>query len=401
MNHISVAPFGARLTVAAAAVQAMADACPRQARASKWSVLRWVSDARARLGLSDRAVAVLHALLSFVQGEEIKAGEVVFPSNATLSARAHGMAAPTLRRHIAQLVAAGLIVRRDSPNGKRYARKGEDGGVALAFGFELTPLVARADELEGLAAKVADERRHRAEMRERITLLRRDIGGTRECLLNEGVATDLGSIPAAPGRTASLTELEDAAFSLGLMKAAMDKKLNDLVKSRNSSGNATRGERHKQDSNPDFSESELLQEKEQAEPAKTSPPADAHVPKGPQKEEGAGQPRIDLSAVVAACPTLKDWVPRRLSTWSDLQQAAETVRPALGISADAWQEAVDAMGGSGAAVTVATILQRADMISSPGGYLRALSARARAGQFSPAPIVVSLLRQRAKAGVVL
>lgn len=399
MNHISVAPFGARLTVAAAAVQAMADACPRQARTSKWTVLRWVSDARALLGLSDRAVAVLHALLSFVQGDDIKAGEVVFPSNVTLSARAHGMAAPTLRRHIAQLVAAGLIVRRDSPNGKRYARKGEDGGVALAFGFELTPLVARADELSALAARVADDRRRRAEIRERITLLRRDIDSTRECLLNEGVATDLNPIPKGPARSASMADLEDAAFTLGLLKAAMDKQLTDLVKSRNPSGNAVRSERHKQDSNPDICESELLQEKEQAGGVAAENSGGAGGMRREKREEHAGQPRIDLSAVVAACPTLKDWVPRRLTTWSDLQQAAETVRPALGISADAWQEAVDAMGGSGAAVTVATILQRADMISSPGGYLRALSARAREGQFSPAPVVVSLLRQRAKAGM--
>lgn len=399
MNHISVAPFGARLTVAAAAVQAMADACPRQARASKWTVLRWVSDARALLGLSDRAVAVLHALLSFVQGDDIKAGEVVFPSNVTLSARAHGMAAPTLRRHIAQLVAAGLIVRRDSPNGKRYARKGEDGGVALAFGFELTPLVARADELSALAARVADDRRRRAEIRERITLLRRDIDSTRECLLNEGIATDLNPTPQAPARSASMADLEDAAYTLGLLKAAMDKQLSNLIKSRNPSGNAVRSERHKQDSTPDVYESELLQEEEQAGGVAAEGSGGAGGMHREKREEHAGQPRIDLSAVVAACPTLKDWVPRRLTTWSDLQQAAETVRPALGISADAWQEAVDAMGGSGAAVTVATILQRADMISSPGGYLRALSARAREGQFSPAPVVVSLLRQRAKAGM--
>ncbi len=46
------------------------------------------------------------------------------------------------------------MIRRDSPNGKRYARRGMDGEVSLAFGFELTPLVARAEEFEALAAEV-------------------------------------------------------------------------------------------------------------------------------------------------------------------------------------------------------------------------------------------------------
>jgi DNA-binding transcriptional ArsR family regulator len=35
------------------------------------------------------------------------------------------MAPTTLRRHFATLVDAGLIIRNDGPNGKRYARKGE------------------------------------------------------------------------------------------------------------------------------------------------------------------------------------------------------------------------------------------------------------------------------------
>ncbi len=111
-------------------------------------------------------------------------------------------------------------------------------------------------------------------------------------------------------------------------------------------------------------------------------------------------PRIDLPAVLAACPDLRDWSPGPVKTWDDLVRAAEHVRPALGISADAWSDAVSAMGDSGAAVTLATILQRAQQIASPGGYLRALSAKARAGGFSPAPVVVSLLRRRVKDAAV-
>ena len=55
------------------------------------------------------------------------------------------MPASTLRRLLAVLVEAGLIVRRDSPNGKRYARKGRGGEITLAFGFDLAPLVVRAE----------------------------------------------------------------------------------------------------------------------------------------------------------------------------------------------------------------------------------------------------------------
>lgn len=397
MNHISNTPFGGHLTVAQAAVQATVADYPKEAKTSKWGVLRSISDARVRLGVSDRAVAVVHAMLSFVQGDDIRVGEVVFPSNATLSARAHGMSAPTLRRHIAQLVDRGLIIRRDSPNGKRYARKGEDGTIALAFGFELTPLVARAAEFDRLAAEVARDRRLIKETREKVTLLRRDIAGTVECLINEGIDAPLQPVPSAPPRTASLAELDELLFDLGVMKAQADKVLAALVKSRNLSGNEIQTERLIQESNPHFFESEQLQEKEQTTGSETNPDMKAPSPTAMHLQHTNEPPRIDLNAVIAACGSLRDWSPGKVRTWDDLVRVAESVRPALGISPDAWEEAVNSMGESGAAVTVATILQRAESITSPGGYLRTLSSKARAGKFSPGPVVVSLLRQRAKA----
>jgi len=52
-----------------------------------------------------------------------------------------------------------LIIRRDSPNGKRYARKSGAGEIELAFGFDLSPLVVRSEEFEHLAADIEAEAR--------------------------------------------------------------------------------------------------------------------------------------------------------------------------------------------------------------------------------------------------
>jgi replication initiation protein RepC len=109
------------------AAQAAAKACPEDATAHKWRVFRNLTEAKDRLGLSDRALAVLSALLTFHPDTALTPGQdlVVFPSNRELSVRAHGPAPATLRRALAQLAGAGLVIRRDSPNGKRYARRGE------------------------------------------------------------------------------------------------------------------------------------------------------------------------------------------------------------------------------------------------------------------------------------
>jgi replication initiation protein RepC len=176
---IPTTPFWRRpLSLAMMAAQAAAKACPEQAVSHKWRTFRHLTEAKQRLGLGDRALAVLSALLSFHPGTALTPGLdlVVFPSNRELAVRAHGPSPTTLRRALSQLVEAGLVIRRDSPNGKRYARRGESGQIEQAFGFDLSPLVARAAEFEALAAEVQAAAKARALLREEISLLRRDIG---------------------------------------------------------------------------------------------------------------------------------------------------------------------------------------------------------------------------------
>src|SRR5271170_2957058 len=189
--HTSTTPFGRRsLTLTHVANQAVAKARPPEKTAHKWQVFRAICTAKARVGASERALAVLDALLSFhPETTLIGEGLIVFPSNQQLALRAHGMAPATLRRHLAALVDCGLILRRDSPNGKRFARKGQGGAIQMAFGFDLSPLVARAEEFEAWAEEVRVEERALRLVRERITLCRRDIAKMIATGTEEGVAT--------------------------------------------------------------------------------------------------------------------------------------------------------------------------------------------------------------------
>ena len=148
------------MSLAMLAAQKRAQAVTANLRRAKWPLFRAVCEARPMLGLTDRALTVLDALLTFYPEDELaeENGLIVFPSNAQLSLRARGMTPATLRRHLAGLVDAGLIVRKDSPNGKRYARRDSDGEIGEAFGFSLAPLLARAGEIEAMAAQVVADR---------------------------------------------------------------------------------------------------------------------------------------------------------------------------------------------------------------------------------------------------
>ena len=50
------------------------------------------------------------------------------------------------------------------------------------------------------------------------------------------------------------------------------------------------------------------------------------------------------------------------------------------------------MGPENAAIAVACILERFNLINSPGGYLRDLTKRSERGEFSLGPMLMALLK---------
>ena len=105
---------------------------------------------------------------------------------------------------------------------------------------------------------------------------------------------------------------------------------------------------------------------------------------------------LSVGLVRQACPDLADWSLAPLESWRDVIDVAAKVRPALGISPDAMAEAETAMGAATTAICIAVILQKGSEVKSPGGYLRALTDKARGDGFNPAPMLFALLRQRSK-----
>jgi replication initiation protein RepC len=403
-SHISTTPFGRRaLTLAHVANQAIAKARPPEKAVHKWNVFRAICAAKARLGVSERSLSVLNALLTFhpetaLTGEDL----IVFPSNQQLALRAHGMAPATLRRHLAALVDGGLIIRRDSPNGKRYARKGRGGDIELAFGFDLSPIVARADEFESLAEEVRAEERALKLVRERITILRRDIAKMIATGMEEnvpvhcakagpadwlGVYTLYRGILARIPRTATRPQLEPVAEELCMLADEVLSLLENHVKTRNTDANESHNERHKQNSKPD-----PLTDLEPASQKGRGPAAEPNPEMARTPEQA-----FPLGMVLDACPDIVDYAKGGIANWRDFVATAGLVRSMLGISPSAWEEAREAMGEIPAAIVVAAILQRGAAINSAGGYLRNLTAKAQAGKFSLGPMLMALIGGRKRA----
>jgi replication initiation protein RepC len=194
-THNATTPFGRRsMSLGMIANQIAADGIPADATVHKWRVFQDIKEARLALGASDRALAILDALLSFHPETAFYGNSqlVVWPSNEQLIGRANGMSPATLRRHLANLVDCGLVIRRDSPNGKRFARKSEEGDIEQAYGFDLMPIVARAAEFKALAEAVRAEKKAYRLVKERLTICRRDIVKMIETGIDEGIPGNWG-----------------------------------------------------------------------------------------------------------------------------------------------------------------------------------------------------------------
>ena len=98
--------------------------------------------------------------------------------------------------------------------------------------------------------------------------------------------------------------------------------------------------------------------------------------------------------VIDACPDLVNYAEGKIRNWRDFLAAAAVVRPMLGVSPSAWEEARAAIGEVQAAVVIACILQRGSAIRSAGGYLRELTRKAAGGEFSIGPMLMALLGAR-------
>lgn len=402
MERIVTTPFGGG-RVSARIFAAQARTAERQeklkageggndsGRADKWQLLRAVTEARRALGLGDRTICVLEALVSFNTDRELdgSAPIIVFPSNRELSMRARGMAPATIRRHLAALVDAGLVIRRDSANGKRYCLRDDRGVVEDAFGFDLAPLALRAGEIHAAAEAARREERAIRALRSEVTLHQRDIARIVECALEEGRAGDwlgmaerLSMISGGLGRNAGIDALEARRSELSRLRAEVENSYLSSLSEEEMSANDTQSERHYQNSN-----TETTSELNGCEHS-TAKPANA------EKAAPERKMAVSLDRLKRLCPGILDYARDGIRNWSDLIKTADLVRSMLGVSPDAWRKARAAMGEQAASVVIAFILERADTIRSPGGYLRDLTAKAEKSAFSVYPMLQALEKMK-------
>jgi len=324
-------------------------------------VVETLRNAAPRLGLSASVLSTLDAMLSCLAPK--RNHHTVFASNATLTFRRNGISDRTIRRHAATLQEVGLLLRRDSPNRKRFTKHNRNEGKALRFGFDLSPLFSRLHEIASLAAEVLRER-------EQIDYLRAKIRAAANTSIaaNPNDYTALNIIRTLR-RKLSLRDCEQILSELPTAEVeaeAPDDQNTDLTTTM--AGNDGQNVRHHHRSNKEYIDKEEIALKKETTNANADAP-------------------ITIQELLSACPEAAEFSLRKIETVHDVVAHARTLAPMIGIPSQCYEAAHERLGALRAAATVWAIMQFHDKINAVGAYFRSITTGAKSDGFSPEKLI--------------
>ena len=376
------------------------------------------------IGLKPGDLMLLETLVVFTKPCDWEEGAraIVWPSNEYLIENT-GYSQSAVKRHLRRLAEAGLIAYKDGSNGKRWGRRGEDGRIVEAYGFDLSPLAARTSEFEALYASVRVERSLVKKLKRKITIFRRMVRAILESEYAH-LATGLwrsirqryeALLEALRGRAGNSAMLSGLCEAFGALKDDAEKALRNLetrtYPEMAASDCQTKENYRDMDPRGTIGEPRILNtndlqtvtgssiEDAPGEPAATEPDRSGEDADYSRKtlvtesepkrghadiRRAGGVNALTVQSVLYACPAfaeLAHGVGGHVHNWRDLIAVADKIRPSIGISDDAWVAAKVAMGLEAAAAAIALITDKYSegVVTSPGGYLRGLTLKAQKG----------------------
>lgn len=343
-----------------------------------------------------------------------KAGRpIIFKSNQQLAFEIN-RSTGRVSRLLSSLFDAGLITMQDSGNYKRYPVRNAHGSVVDGCGIDMRILIVRYRELDELV------RQAKAERAAASAALRRYRGALRN--LRYALATVTALSDRARARIEARVEKIVALLGVGakvpsaLLRRAtglFERLIERVLQLPRCAETAPRTQdptcadaengMHKQITSPDplenSNENRRSADAEQLGPLAAGSARrwalETSLGRGSRQVNKPPRPPqavVALHDVVRAVPALKTYGFALPRTWGDLARLVPQMCRLAGISDDARRRAVEQMGEQQAAVAVAVTLQKFDRqeVSSPGGYLRAMTDRAAAGELHLARSVFGL-----------
>lgn len=373
------------------------------------------------LGLRPSVVHAIDWLFRFTQPVDWQpcSRPIVWPSSA-MQQQELGLGPSQVKNLNRHLVELGLVVMRDSPNGKRYGRRGPQGRIIEAYGFDLSPLASRFAEFQAVAEAGREERARVQALRRRATIARNGVRQLLETAIEQRIS-DVGweaRRDAAASASRGLAgrknseEMEMAVTTLERVQCEMRRSLERALEARCDSQAAVPIESvdndPKQPENwPHITATNQLQNPKDTviarEGSGSAAASNAHpvlatgaVARRPMDEAVDNPKRLSSTArtdygpllkvtpveLTKLAPRLKPYLRDTSPRWPEIVEAADWLRDELGISKSIWGDACLAMGREQAAIAVAIVSAKPPnhFRGSPGAYFHGMVSKAKTGE---------------------
>jgi replication initiation protein RepC len=321
-----------------------------------------------------------------------------------------------LNRHLVEL---GLVVMRDSPNGKRYGRRGPQGRIVEAYGFDLSPIASRFAEFQAIAQAGREERARIATLRRRATIARNGIRQLLETADEQRIGSDEWEACRRTAATASrglagrknADDMEMAVATLERVQSEMRLHLETALAALAELQPSTVSSSVDTDPKGPYDWPHITTTNQLINPkdtviasGKKEPPQGPHtrtvrpfevlakkaVPFGRSPTAKPPTERSDFGAVLKLTPNELTRLAPRLASylrnssprWPEIVEAAEWLRDEMGIPQFIWGDACLALGREQAAAAVAIVSAKPQthFRRSAGAYFHGMISRAKAGE---------------------
>ena len=350
-------------------------------------------EAEPYLGLPAHAFKLVSWLVKHTQPQDWEEGSrpIAWPS-ARMQQEFLCLSAARVKSLNRALFEAGVFVIRDNDQGKRYGRRGPDGRIIEAFGFDLSPLAQRYDEFVRLAAAAKVERGRMKDGRRRVTFARRSIRQIGEQLVEMDrlpdwwgrLETDTASLVTAARRALRSEDIALIAGSAERRKSEAQAWLREVgttpSEAVETSPEGLENEPHTITTTLTINLKDTVVasgESSRVEPAVPLPPPPAPAVTI-DRELG-----IKPAQLLDLTPRLAAYVPSVTPKWADIVTAAGIwLRPELGVSVTLWGEACRAMGREQAALALAIVSAKAPehFTRGAGGYFAGMVRKYQRGE---------------------
>ena len=363
---------------------------------------------------TDALIAHYRLLVMYTQEQDWHESKPIVWLSVAETARKLNIEPRQVNRNENQLMELGVLTWSDSPNHKRFGSRDRDGSIIRACGVNLMPSVNMSEGLKQFEREIKHSDNLRKTNKDNLTTERRAIKSRLYYLFDAGLKNQIEDIAEqiikiidgirVTSKT-TIKEIQNWINTLKEKRQALENRLKSQdsgVQDQNMTSKVDLKDCQGRHESPPLiiqNQSERIEDTSTVDDVSGDPQCQSEVRRSRGEMQLRGEPCSDVFTNIDWGDFRNSMHPIVLETMPDkmdrhqISEMAISLKNAIGISDNAWGLACQAFGNRDTTALVVFMIATkyyAGIVEKPGGYLREITKRQRAGQFKVWSMIIGL-----------